>query len=214
MIDLLLLLLLLLVVVVVRGGRIANNRLLGVVLGVVSILLLLLQVGLEVQLVGVMDNLLDVRLALVLYIGLLLLMVMLLLLIGGKGGGAQRRRTAPHRSLGPRTSQPSHSGCGRQRCRLGRRRKLVRRREFWKFLAEHSLDHLVRHSVMTHECLARIFGVVGTARRRALVGLGRGVRDLAQQLLLEMLVAHVLPERVPGTKLHITVIVRTLNRNV
>ena len=155
-------------------------------------------------------HLLDVWLALVLDVGLGLVML-LLRMVGSKGSHAT------HRGFGPRPHQPASPTTAirhQRRGRLGRPRKLVRRGELGKLLAQQGLHHLVGHSVVADKGLPRVLGVVSAAVSRALVWLGRRVWYLTQQLLFQVLVAHVLPEGVARAELHITVVIRTLDRDV
>ena len=62
------------------------------------------------------------------------------------------------------------------------------------------------HTIVSHQRLSRVLGGVLTVVIRAVEGLVGHQGDVLEQVLLEMLVTHVLPERVPGAELKITVI--------
>ena len=82
--------------------------------------------------------------------------------------------------------------------RLGRLLEGIIDHEVWVLLSQDSLNNFVSHPVVSDQSLSGVLGHIVTTLEGTLVGLVGAKGDVLQQLLLQMLVTHVLPESVSG----------------
>lgn len=83
-----------------------------------------------------------------------------------------------------------------------------------ELLSEDALHHLVSHAIVPHQSLPGVLGGVVTVVIGTLVWLIGHQRDVLEQVLLEVLVTHVLPECIPCSELQVTVREGTLDHHL
>ena len=76
------------------------------------------------------------------------------------------------------------------------------------------MHNFVSHAIVPHQGLPRVLGDIVAVLEGTVVWLVGDQGDVLQQLLLEVLVTHVLPEGIPRSELHLTVGVGALDADL
>ena len=102
-------------------------------------------------------------------------------------------------------------GSGKNLRRLGKR---IIVQELWKLLTQDPMNNFVSHAIMPDQGLPRVLGDIVAVLEGAVVWLIGDEGDVLEQLFLEVLVTHVLPEFISHSELNLTVGVGALDADL